>query len=91
MMVAVALLPPLMVFGILLGDGQFQESLNALLLLATNLVCVNISGVAMFLYQGVRPNSWWEAKKAKKQTRVAIAVWVALLVILGILIRIDFG
>lgn len=90
-MVAVALLPPLMVFGILIGDGQFQASLNALLLLATNLVCVNISGVAMFLYQGVRPNSWWEAKKAKKQTWIAIAVWVVLLVILGILIRIDFG
>jgi len=90
-MVAVALLPPLMVFGILIGDGQFQASLNALLLLATNLVCVNISGVAMFLYQGVRPNSWWAAKKAKKQTRIAISVWVALLVILGILIRMDFG
>ena len=57
----------------------------------SNLVCVNISGVAMFLYQGVRPNRWWEAKKAKKQTRVAITVWVALLAILGILIRMDFG
>jgi len=90
-MVAVALLPPLMVFGLLVGDGQFQTSLNALLLLVSNLVCVNISGVAMFLYQGVRPNSWWEAKKAKKQTRVAIAVWIALLVILAILIRMDFG
>jgi len=90
-MVAVALLPPLMVFGILFGDGQFQTSLNALLLLVTNVVCVNISGVAMFLYQGVRPNSWWEAKKAKRQTRIAIAVWMALLVVLSLLIRVEFG
>jgi len=90
-MVAVALLPPLMVFGLLVGDGQFQTSLNALLLLMTNVVCVNISGVAMFLFQGVRPNSWWEAKKAKKQTRIAIAVWMALLAMLSILIHLGFG
>jgi uncharacterized hydrophobic protein (TIGR00341 family) len=88
-MVAVALLPPLMVFGLPVGDGQFQTSLNALLLLMTNVVCVNISGVAMFLYQGVRPNSWWEAKKAKKQTRIAIAVWMALLATLSILIHLE--
>mgnify|MGYP001814045727 FL=1 len=90
-MVAVALLPPLMVFGLLVGDGQFQTSLNALLLLMTNVVCVNISGVAMFLYQGVRPNSWWDAERAKKQTRIAIAVWMILLAILGILIHLEFG
>jgi uncharacterized hydrophobic protein (TIGR00341 family) len=90
-MVAVALLPPLMVFGLLLGDGQFQISLKALLLLMTNVVCVNISGVAMFLYQGVWPKSWWEAKKAKKQTRIAIAVWMALIAVLSILIHLDFG
>jgi uncharacterized hydrophobic protein (TIGR00341 family) len=89
-MVAVALLPPLMVFGLLVGDGQFQTSLKALLLLMTNVVCVNISGVAMFLYQGVRPNSWWEAKKAKKQTRIAIAVWMVLLAMLTILIHLEF-
>ena len=66
-MVAVALLPPLMVFGLLVGDGQFQMSLSAFLLLMTNVVCVNISGVAMFLAQGVRPNSWWEEKKQKSK------------------------
>ena len=90
-MVAVALLPPLMVFGLLIGDGQFHKSLHAFLLLMTNVVCVNISGVAMFLFQGVRPNRWWEAKKAKKQTRIAIAVWIFLLAILAILIHIEFG
>jgi uncharacterized hydrophobic protein (TIGR00341 family) len=90
-MVAVAMLPPLMVFGLLVGDGQFQTSLNALLLLMTNVVCVNISGVAMFLYQGVRPNRWWVAEKAKKQTRVAIAVWMGLLIALGILIHLEYG
>ena len=90
-MVAVALLPPLMVFGLLLGNGQPQISLNALLLFATNVVCLNISGVAVFLIQGVRPNSWWKAEKAKKQMRIAMAVWTALLVALSILIHLEFG
>ena len=88
-MVAVALLPPLMVFGLLIGDGQFHKSLHAFLLLMTNVVCVNISGVAMFLFQGVQPNRWWEAKKAIKQTRIAIAVWIFLLALLAILVHIE--
>jgi uncharacterized hydrophobic protein (TIGR00341 family) len=90
-MVAVALLPPLMAFGLVLGNGQLQVSLNALLLFATNVVCLNISAVAMFLIQGVRPNSWWKAKQAKNQTRIAIVVWLALLAVLSILIQLEFG
>ena len=90
-MVAVALLPPLVVFGLLLGGGYFQESINPLLIFATNIVCLNISGVAMFLFQGVRPNSWWEKKRAKKQTRIAIAVWLSLLAILVLLISLKEG
>jgi uncharacterized hydrophobic protein (TIGR00341 family) len=88
-MVAVALLPPLMVFGLLLGDGYFRESINAFLIFATNIVCLNISGVVMFLVQGIRPNSWWEAARARKQTKIAIAVWMALLVVLVLLIRFN--
>jgi len=90
-MVAVALLPPLMAFGLVLGNGQLQVSLNALLLFATNVVCLNISAVAMFLIQGVRPNSWWKAEQVKKQTRIVIAVWLALLAVLSILIQLGFG
>lgn len=88
-MVAVALLPPLMVFGLLLGGGYIHESLNAFLIFATNIVCLNISGVVMFLFQGIRPNSWWEKKRAKKQTRIAIAVWMSLLAVLVLLIKLD--
>ena len=88
-MVAVALLPPLMVFGLLLGGGFYSQSINAFLILATNIVCLNISAVIMFLFQGIRPNSWWEAERAKKQTRIAIAVWVVLLILLMVLIRFN--
>ena len=88
-MVAVALLPPLVVSGLLLGGGFYSETINAFLILATNIVCLNISAVVMFLFQGIRPNSWWKAERAKKQTRIAIAVWIVLLTLLMLLIRLD--
>ena len=88
-MVAVALLPPLMVFGLLLGAGHIHQSLNAFLIFATNIVCLNISAVMMFLFQGIRPNYWWEAARAKKQTRIAIAIWMTLLVVLVFLMSLN--
>jgi uncharacterized hydrophobic protein (TIGR00341 family) len=81
-MVAVALLPPLMSFGLLLGSGFYQESFGSFLLLTTNLICINLAGVITFLVQGIRPRKWWEAKKAKIASRYAIIMWSILLVVL---------
>jgi uncharacterized hydrophobic protein (TIGR00341 family) len=85
-MVAVALLPPLVTLGLLIGSGQWASAYGALLLLLTNLICINLSGVAVFLAQGIRPLRWWEAEKAKKATQRAIITWAAFLLVLGILI-----
>lgn len=85
-MVAVALLPPLVDVGLLLGAGYMQLAVGAAILTVTNLICINLAGVLTFLVQGVRPRSWWEEKKAKKATRIAIAVWLALLVIFAVII-----
>lgn len=85
-MVAVALLPPLVTFGLLFGAGNISMAMGALLLFITNIVCVNLSGVATFLIQGVRPLSWWEATSAKKATQKAILIWGLLLVVLTLLI-----
>ena len=88
-MVAVALLPPLTVFGLLLGAGSYSEAFGALLLFCTNIICVNLAGVATFLSQGVSPRTWWEADKAKKATRRSLLLWsfstLLLIVILIIL------
>lgn len=81
-MVAVALLPPLVAFGLLLGAGYWPEAFSALLLLVTNLICVNLAGVTTFLVQGIRPRRWWEANKAERATRWAIILWTVLLLIL---------
>lgn len=85
-MVAVALLPPLVNVGLLLGAGFTNLAIGSAILTTTNLICVNLAGILTFLVQGIRPRSWWEAEKAKKATRIAVAIWFTLLIALAILI-----
>ncbi len=85
-MVAVALLPPLVTLGMLMGAGLTDPAVGALLLLLVNIICVNLAGVGTFLFQGVRPRTWWEASRAKKSTTIAIVIWTILLIILMLII-----
>lgn len=78
-MIAVALLPPLVIFGMLLGGGYFPDAINAFTLFATNLICVNLAAIITFFIRGVRPLSWWEADRAKKATLIAVILWLLLL------------
>jgi len=78
-MVAVALVPPLVVFGMMMAQGQFILGGGALLLTLANIICINLAGTATFALQGVRPRAWWEAERASKATRRAIAIWLILL------------
>lgn len=82
-MVAVALLPPTTAAGLYLGTGDIDRGLSALSLVAVNVVCLNLAATATFLVQGVRPNTWWEADRARSATRRAITVWILLLALLG--------
>lgn len=81
-MVSVALLPPLVVMGLMLGSGQSTLAFGSSMLLLTNITCVNLAAVATFLVQRVRPRTWWEAEKAKSATRIALAIWIVMLTIL---------
>ena len=81
-MVAVALLPPLVTSGLLLGGDHPALATGALSLFLVNLICINLAGVTTFLLQGIKPTSWWEKDRAEKATRIAIALSVALLVVL---------
>lgn len=88
-MVAVAMVPPLVACGMLLGNGSFELAGGAFLLTVTNLICINLAGVATFLLQGVRPRSWWEAERARKATMQAIFIWIVLLLILGLVLWLN--
>jgi uncharacterized hydrophobic protein (TIGR00341 family) len=85
-MVAVALLPPLVTFGLLVGAGHTQAAMGALLLFITNVICVNLAGIVTLLAQNVRPRTWWEEGRAKKATKIAISFWFFLLLMLVIVI-----
>ncbi len=82
-MVAVALLPPLVAFGLLLGGGHPVPALGALSLFLMNLICVNLAAVTTFLIQGIRPATWWEKDRAVKATRIAIGLWLSVLAALA--------
>ena len=85
-MVAIALMPPTVVAGSLFGAGEWPEFSGASLLLAVNVVCVNLAAVLTFLIQGIRPSQWWEAERSKRLTRRAIMIWVAVLCLLALLV-----
>ncbi len=85
-MVAVALLPPLTASALFLGHGYFEAALSALLLLAVNIVCINLSGLLMFIFRGIGPRTWWEKRTAKRSVYSFAAFWCVCLIALAMII-----
>jgi uncharacterized hydrophobic protein (TIGR00341 family) len=85
-MIAVALLPPLVTTGLMMGAGHFGLAGRAAILLATNIVCINLAGVITFVARGIRPRTWWAGEQARRSTRMAIGFWIAMLAVLVFLI-----
>lgn len=81
-MVAVALMPPLVVAGLFLGRGEWTLSMHAFELVAANVICVNLTGVATFWIKGIRPRVWHEAERARRSFWIAVSWWSTLLAIL---------
>lgn len=86
-MVAVAILPPAATFGFMLGAGEVKLAYGALLMVSVNIVCVNLSGLLVFLAKGISPRRWFEKRMAKPFVYGGILVWGALLAILIFAIR----
>lgn len=78
-MVAVALLPPSVAVAVYLGAGEVELSWRAAVLLATNIICVNIASLLVFALRGVRPRTWLEKRSAKRSRQINLAVWSGLL------------
>lgn len=89
-MVAVALLPPLVVAGLLAGAGYPVPAVGAAALALTNVACINLAAVATFLVKKIRPRTWWEAERARRATRMAVASWVLMLVIVVAVILLGY-
>jgi uncharacterized hydrophobic protein (TIGR00341 family) len=82
-MVAVALLPPLVAGGLLMGSENWSESLGALLLFAVNVLAIKLSGALTFVAQGVSPRNWLEKEAARRTTIMAIVIWLFLLLLVS--------
>lgn len=90
-MVAVALLPPLVKGGLLLGAQSWVPALHTGLLFATNIICINLAAVLTFWLSGIRPSMWWEAQKAKKQRGRAVLLWsIALVLLVAAILLLQF-
>jgi uncharacterized hydrophobic protein (TIGR00341 family) len=81
-MVAVALLPPAVTLGLMLGHGDLNLAFGAGLLLAINLVCVNLACKVVFMIKGIHPRTWMEKEKARHAMLIYILGWVVTLIIL---------
>lgn len=81
-MVAVALLPPTATFGMLLATRQFELAMGAALLLAVNIVSVNVAANLVFLIKGVRPRTWIEKRKARQSVVWLGLFWIVSLAVL---------
>ncbi|MEQ8850427.1 MAG: TIGR00341 family protein [Phycisphaerales bacterium] len=90
-MVAVALLPPTAACGMMLGAGEWSRAFGALQMLLINVVGINLAATGVFLLQGIRPNTWWGAERARSASTRAIIAWALLLVILAALLFFTNG
>lgn len=85
-MVAVALLPPAATLGLMLGSGETALAQGAGLLLAINIVCVNLATKLVFLVKRISPRAWREKERARRAMIVHIAGWVLILAVLAVVI-----
>ena len=86
-MVSVALLPPLVVLGMLIGSGLWQPAIETAVLVSTNIVCLNLAAIATFWLRDVHPQQWMSKFQASKITGLATTFW---LIVLALLISIIF-
>ncbi|APZ42318.1 TIGR00341 family protein [Acidihalobacter ferrooxydans] len=81
-MVAVALLPPAAALGLFLGAQNFGLATGAGLLLAVNVVCVNLASKIVFLLKNIRPRVWTDKERARRATTIYLVMWVVTLAVL---------
>ncbi len=85
-MVAVALLPPAVTFGMLMALGEFRLASGAALLFAGNVISVNLSASIVFMLKGIKPRTWLEKRKANQSIKWALLFWGLALIALLIII-----
>lgn len=82
-MVSVALLPPAVVFGMILGTGNWTEALVPfILLLMVNVFSILLSAVIVFWLSGIKPNNWQDLQKANISRKLSLLFILTITIIL---------
>jgi uncharacterized hydrophobic protein (TIGR00341 family) len=77
-MVAVALVPPLVHTGLLLGGAYMELAEITALIFAANIICINFSAVLTFLIQRIGPGYLDPSRKTATSAVLALIVWLVL-------------
>jgi uncharacterized hydrophobic protein (TIGR00341 family) len=89
-MVAVALLPPLVTFGLLLGSGFFSLATVSFELFFLNFISINLASILVFLIQGIRPIGWDEKELSFKVIHsLMIGAWILALFLILTFIKLH--
>ncbi|MFC3038714.1 TIGR00341 family protein [Virgibacillus xinjiangensis] len=82
-MVSVALLPPAVVFGMVLGTGDLAGALVPFILLMVNVDSILLSAILVFWLTGIKPVNWQDLQKAhisRKLSLLFISIISAILI-----------
>nr|WP_206039101.1 TIGR00341 family protein [Halomicrobium mukohataei] len=82
-MIAVALIPPAATVGIGMAWGQPLVSLGSAVLLAVNVLSINLAALVVLWYKGYQPSQWFRTDEAKSATASRIGVLVVAILVLS--------
>ncbi|WP_058308305.1 TIGR00341 family protein [Gracilibacillus massiliensis] len=89
-MVSVALLPPAVVLGMMLGALEFEQALTPFILLLVNISAILCSAILVFWTSGIQPINWSEiqvANTSKTYSLIAVSIVIVILAILIFIIQ----
>ena len=80
--IAVALVPPLSVVGVMLKVGAFSDAVGAFLLFSTNLVAIVLAASVVFVAGGLVSVDHFRRNRRKTRTAVATVLFAALVIVI---------
>lgn len=85
-MVSVALLPPTVVLGMMIGAGEWGMVVTPLLLVLVNIHAILLSAILVFWLTGIKPVNWKEVQVASVSRVVALIFVATVIIILAVVI-----
>ena len=82
--IAISLVPPLAVCGLVLQDGQYNEAFGALLLFTTNVSAIIATGTLTLIFYGVREQAAASGRTVLNLTKKSLATVLGMVVLVAV-------